>query len=305
MTPGGGFSGFGADDAGLGRHTFGTAPGRSARRQRGNGTVGGATRRREGEGKSEGTAGSGAHRVASIGCFSRIFQAGSLNRAVLLGRARLGGTEYGLVPIVAEADFFRDAAKQSTARSVKHVEAQTSAEVVVAVRRRSGDYRVPAYHFGLFVGGAVVLYLLVAPQVFTIGDIALDGALGFGVGLALAFNVSALLRLLVREPRLAKSVAEAARVAFYDLGITRTSGRNGLLVFVATFEQRALVLADIGVDVAALGPGWDEACRAMSRAVKQRDLEAFERALESLGPILAARMPRSADDVNELPDEVQ
>jgi len=206
---------------------------------------------------------------------------------------------------VAEADFFRDAAKQSTARSVKHVEAQTSAEVVVAVRRRSGDYRVPAYHFGFLVGGAVVLYLLVAPQVFSVGDIALDGALGFGLALALAYNVSALLRVLVRERRLANSVRDAARVAFYDLGISRTSGRNGILVFVSTFEQRALVLADVGVNVAALGPQWSEACQALSETVKRRDLAAFERAVESLGPILGAAMPRSGDDVNELPDEVQ
>jgi len=206
---------------------------------------------------------------------------------------------------VAEADFFRDAAKQSTARSVKNVEAQTSAEVVVAVRRRSGDYRVPAYHFGFFVGGAVVLYLLVAPQVFSVGDIALDGALGFGLALALAYNVSALLRILVRERRLAQGVAEAARVTFYDLGIARTSGRNGILVFVSTFEQRALVLSDIGIDVVALGAPWSEACAALSQAVKRRDLEAFERAVESLGPILGAVMPRSSDDVNELPDEVQ
>ncbi len=206
---------------------------------------------------------------------------------------------------MAEADFFRDAAKQSTASSVKSVEAQTSAEVVVAVRRRSGDYRVAAYHFGFFVGAAVVLYLLVAPQVFSVGDIALDGALGFGLGMALAFNVSALLRLLVREGPLAKSVAAAARVTFFDLGISRTSGRNGVLVFVSTFEQRVVVLADVGIDVAALGPQWIAGCAALSAAVKVRDLAAFERALAGLGPVLGAVMPRAADDVNELPDEVQ
>jgi putative membrane protein len=209
------------------------------------------------------------------------------------------------VPTVAEADFFRDAAKQRTADCVKQVEAQTSAEVVVAARRRSGDYRVPAYHFGFFVAGAVVLYLLIAPQVFSIGDIALDGALGFLLGLALAYNVSALLRLLVRERGLAKGVADAARVAFYDLGISRTSGRNGVLVFVSTFEQRALLLVDIGIDVAGLGPAWGAACEALSLAVKKRDLAAFHAALLSLGPVLGARLPRSEDDVNELPDEVQ
>ncbi len=206
---------------------------------------------------------------------------------------------------MAEADFFRDAAKQSTASSVKSVEAQTAAEVVVAVRRRSGDYRVAGYHFGFFVGAAVVVYLLLAPQLFSVGDIALDGALGFGLGLVLAYNVSPLLRLLVREKPLAKSVAAAARVAFFDLSISRTSGRTGVLVFVSTFEQRVLVLTDVGIDTAALGPAWSAACTALSATVKQRDLAGFERALESLGPILAATMPRSVHDVNELPDEVQ
>jgi putative membrane protein len=210
-----------------------------------------------------------------------------------------------VLPNVAEADFFRDAAKQSTARSVKRVEERTSAEVVVAVRRRSGDYRVAAYHFGLFAGAAVVLYLLVAPQVFSVADMALDGALGFGLGLVLAFNLSALLRLLVRQGPLQRSVDAAAKVAFFELGISRTSGRNGLLVFVSTFEQRAVVLTDVGIDVAALGSAWSEACAALSGAVKRRDLPGFEQALESLGPILGASMPRSADDVNELPDEVR
>lgn len=206
---------------------------------------------------------------------------------------------------MAEADFFRDAAKQSTARSVKLVEAQTSAEVVVAVRRRSGDYRIVAYHFGLAIGALVVVYLLLTPELFSVAAIAMDGALAFGLGLALALNVAPLLRLLVRERRLQQSVNEAARIAFFDLGISRTSGRNGLLVFVSTFEQRALVLTDVGIHVAALGPQWHDACAALSAAVKARDVNGFERALEGLGPILREHMPRSADDVNELPDEVQ
>jgi putative membrane protein len=212
---------------------------------------------------------------------------------------------YGAVSNVAEADFFREEAKQSTARSVKAVESQTSAELVVAVRRRSGDYRVAAYHWGFVFGGLVVLYLLVTPELFSVGEIALDGALGFGFGLVLAFNVSAVLRLGVREKTLARCVRDAAHAAFFDLGISRTSGRNGILVFVSTFEQRALVVTDFGIDTATLGADWLEACAALSSAVKRRDVPAFEAALERLGPILAATMPRMAQDVNELPDEVR
>lgn len=209
------------------------------------------------------------------------------------------------MPNLAEADFFTEQAKQSTAESVKSVERLTSAEVVVTVRRRSGEYRPAAYHFGFFTGGLVVSYLLLTPEVFSVGAIALDGMLAFGLGLVLAFNVSPLLRLLVRAKTLEKSVADAARVAFFDLGISRTSARNGLLVYVSTFEQRCLVLTDIGIDAAALGPAWTERCAALSQAVKRRDLAEFERVLEGLGPILGAKLPRSQQDVNELADEVR
>jgi putative membrane protein len=206
---------------------------------------------------------------------------------------------------VAEADFFKAQAKQSTAQSVKSVESHTAAEVVVAVRRRSGEYRPAAYHFGFFVSALVVVYLLLTPELVSVGAIALDAVLGFGLGLVLALNVSPLLRALVREKTLEKSVAEGARVAFFDLGISRTRGRNGLLVFVSTFEKRCVVLCDVGIEVASLGRAWSECCAALSRHVAARDLAAFERTLESMGPILGASMPRRHDDVNELPDEVR
>lgn len=206
---------------------------------------------------------------------------------------------------LAEADFFRDTAKQTTAETIKSVERLTSAEVVVAVKRRSGEYRPAAYHFGFFVSAGVVIYLLLTPELVSVGAIALDAVLGFGLGLVLALNVSPLLRLLVRSRSLEKSVADAAKVAFFELGISRTSGRTGVLVYVSTFEQRCEVLTDIGIDVAALGPAWPACCSALSDAVKRRDVPGFEKTLAGIGPILGASLPRSHDDVNELADEVR
>ncbi len=204
-----------------------------------------------------------------------------------------------------EADFYRDEAKQRAAGAVKVVEAQTSAEVVVAVRRRSGDYRIAAYHFGLGALGLVTLYMLVSPQVFSIGAMALEALIAFVLGALLCRHVETLSRLLTRPSTLQKNVEAAARAAFFDLGISRTSGRNGILVFVSTFERTCAVLTDIGIDVAALGPEFDKGREGMQRAIKQRDFDAFIAALESIGPALGAAMPHMDDDVNELPDEVQ
>ncbi len=206
---------------------------------------------------------------------------------------------------MSEGDFFSDEAKRATAASVRSVEALTCAELVVAVRKRSGRYGVLAYHFGLGLAAAVIAYLLLSPQVYSVGAIAIDGLLAFGLGAALAANLDTLLRALSRDATLNHHVERAARAAFFDLRISNTTGRNGLLLYVSLFERRCVVLTDLAVDVAELGTAWLSAVQALQAAVKRRDLPAFRAALESLGPVLGRAHPRSADDVNELPDEVQ
>jgi putative membrane protein len=206
---------------------------------------------------------------------------------------------------MSEGDFFSSEAKQRTTESVRRVEAQTSAEVVVAVRKRSGRYGVLAYHFGLGLAALVIVYLLVVPTEYSVGAIAIDGLLAFTLGALLAANFDTLLRALSRRATLRDNLARAARAAFFDLGISRTSGRNGLLVYVSLFERSCVVLTDIGIDVATLGAGWAAASQDLQSALKRRDLQAFYVALESLGPVLSVAHPRSEDDVNELPDEVQ
>ncbi|HEY1537690.1 MAG TPA: hypothetical protein VGF76_26905 [Polyangiaceae bacterium] len=206
---------------------------------------------------------------------------------------------------MSEGDFFSDEAKRAAAASVRRVETQTSAEVVVAVRKSSGHYGVLAYHFGLGLAALVVLYLLVAPTVYSVGAIAIEGLLAFALGSALAANFATLRRALSRPTTLTENAKRGARAAFFDLGIARTSGRNGLLVYVSLFERRCVVLTDIGIDEAQLEPGFLAASGQLEQAVKRRDLSAFQQALERLGPVLGRVHPRSEDDVNELPDEVQ
>lgn len=206
---------------------------------------------------------------------------------------------------MSQAAFFEDDARKRAAAAVKVVEAQTSAEIVVAVRRASGDYRATDYHLGFIATGLVVAYMLVAPQVFTVGEIALDGVVAFVLGALLSANVAVVRRRLVRKKKLAANVDSAARATFYDLGISRTSGRNGILVFLSAFERHCVVVPDIGVDAAALGDDYRAACRAIGEAAQRLDLDSFLSAVEKLGPPLGEAMPRAEDDVNELPDEVQ
>jgi putative membrane protein len=206
---------------------------------------------------------------------------------------------------MSEGDFFSDEAKRSTAASVRSAEAQTCAEIVVAVRKRSGRYGVLAYHFGLGLSALVVSYLLLAPAVYSIEAIALDGIVAFALGSLLAANLHTVQRALSRASTLDANVNSGARAAFFDLGISRTRGRNGLLIYVSIFERRCVVLTDIGLDPTRLGSPWMASQRELADAVKHRDLPAFQRAVARLGGVLCAAHPRADDDVNELSDEVQ
>jgi putative membrane protein len=206
---------------------------------------------------------------------------------------------------MGQAAFFRDEAKKRAASAVKTVESQTSAEVVIAVRKRAADYRAADYHFGLVLLGLVVLYMLVSPQVYAIEMIVAEGFGAFLIGTLLSANVAPVRRLLLRGKMLADNVQTAGHAAFYELGISRTSGRNGLLVFVSAFEKQALVVPDIGIDPSKLGADYTAALGSIQDAAKKMDFEAFVASVEKLGPVLGKAMPRSADDVNELPDEVQ
>ena len=150
---------------------------------------------------------------------------------LLESRARLRGAEIGCAFAVgklrarvysrrfmSERDFFSDEAKRATAASVRSAEAQTSAEIVVAVRKSSGRYGVLAYHFGLGLSALVVGYLLVAPELYSAFAIALDGIVAFGLGSLLAANLDTVQRALSRGSTLDENVNRGARVGVFRPG---------------------------------------------------------------------------------------
>jgi putative membrane protein len=132
----------------------------------------------------------------------------------------------------------------------------------------------------------------------------IDVVVGFLAGAFVAAHAPALRRLLLSRERADREVRAAACSAFMSRGISRTKGRNGILVFVSTFERAVVCMADIGVGTQALGESWRVRQEVARAAVARLDFDGFAEALRSLGPLLADAMPHQADDVNELPDEV-
>jgi putative membrane protein len=205
---------------------------------------------------------------------------------------------------MSERAFFQPESRSAVRSAIEHVESQTSAELVVAVRRQSDSYRHVDCLVGAVTAYAVLLMLLFHPAPFEVAWMPVEVALAFALGAFASSSYWGLKRLFVPGGRKHTACWRAACAWFHEKGITRTSGRNGVLVYVSMLERRVEVVTDIGIDVDALGPGWQSAVQGIRAAVERGpDLARFVEALKALGPVLGAAMPHAADDVNELPDE--
>ncbi len=199
---------------------------------------------------------------------------------------------------MSERDFFSEVARKGVTDAVVDIERQTAGEIVVVVRRTSGTFREVDLAAGAALAFAALLVLLFDPWPVAVAAIPVDVALAFAAGAALSASVGPLKRALLGPRRAGAQVRARAREAFVEQGVSRTRGRTGILVYVSTFERRVELVPDTAVDPQLVeGPG-----RAMGEAVRRADLPAFLAALRALGPSLGAALPRSADDVNELPD---
>ncbi len=205
---------------------------------------------------------------------------------------------------MSERSFYEDQAKTAAKAAVAAIEEQTSAEVVIALRRSSGSYRAADYLFGALLALAALVAILALPSSFRMLAVPVDLAVAFALGALVCSRSPGLRRALTGARQRRAQVEAAAKAAFVDLGVSRTTGRWGVLVYLSMLERDAAVVADVGIDLAAMGEDWPKAVGAIRAAVARRDFEGFRAAALALGPVLGKAHPRRADDVNELPDEV-
>ncbi len=205
---------------------------------------------------------------------------------------------------MSAARFFDDDAKARVKSVVAAVELETGAEVVVTVRARSWRYRHTHYLVGFVTALLVLAVLLFHPLPFDVDFWPLELTLAFVIGTALTMVVPPLERLLTARHLMQTQVHRAAKAAFVDLGVSRTSARTGLLIYVSLGERLAALVPDVGLADARSSEAFTRAEKAIERATARADFDAFLAGLAELGEPLAALAPRRADDVNELPDEV-
>lgn len=201
--------------------------------------------------------------------------------------------------------YFLPEAKTAVRAAIAEFESHTSAELVVAVRDRSGHYKDADYLVGFVFALAGLCVFLFHPAPFRNEWFPLEMTILFVLGALFSSQVPALRRLLLSGKRLEANVKNAARAAFVDLGISKTRGRTGILVFVSAFERRVELVCDIGAGLQTLGPAFQEKFAQLHQIVGNGEsIERFLSVLKELGPLAGKALPHRDDDIDELSNEV-
>lgn len=202
------------------------------------------------------------------------------------------------------ADWLGADAKRALGDAVRSIESRSAAEIVVTVRRRSASYPYTDLALGSVFALIALLVYAYAPAEFDDDLAPILIAVAWVSGALLSRALPPVKRLFTTDAIRKEAVGLAARAAFLDQGIDRTTGRTGVLVYVSLLERRVELVADRGVprgDIAEWEPCFAELQACLDRGAAPG---VFAAALDKLGDPLGRVLPRSEDDVNELPDEV-
>ena len=197
---------------------------------------------------------------------------------------------------------FNQSACDELADCVREIEAQTDAEIVIAVRARSGSYRHADYLCGAILSFAGLLFLLFSPFEFQHYWVAIDVVLLFALGAYVCSRSSALRRLLTTEDSRADAVRTGAAAMFYEAGIANTDAEMGVLIYLSLLERRLELIADRGVLKVAPPLEWNERVYELHRAGRIPELETLRREIRVLGALLSKYLPPTGENPNELPD---
>ncbi len=138
---------------------------------------------------------------------------------------------------------------------------------------------------------------------FGVWWITLPAVVGAGLGY-LVSGFDAVGRRLIPEDQIDRWVHLRAKAAFLEEEVFATRDRTGILVFLALFEHRAVILADEAIHRAVPQGEWQGLVDDLIVGIKaKRAAAALVEAITRCGGLLEEyRVERRPDDEDELPD---
>ena len=200
--------------------------------------------------------------------------------------------------------FLTEAEQERVHQAVIAAESKTSGEIVPMVVTSSARYteiELFGVVTGLFVG---MLLSWVWQDPWGSYRLNLEPVIGATIGFLIA-RIPAVKRRLASRSRVEEAVNDRCMAAFTEHGLHYTQDHTVILILVSLLEHRVEVLADRGINEKVLPGTWNEIVEILTAGLKSPPAgDAFCKAVERSGEILAAHFARQAHDRDELPNKL-
>ena len=207
-------------------------------------------------------------------------------------------------------DRFRPTDLEAIREAVAEAELSTSGEIVTYIVGESDDYPEAGWR-GAGIGALAGLGCGVAAHAWSevwaspVTWLVASTLFGFVVGWLLGTRVPPIRRGLVRSDLLTHRVSQRAETAFLEEEVFDTEERTGILIFVALFEHRVIVLGDRGINSAVEQDEWNGIVARMVEHLRRGEIaEGVLLGVGECGQLLEHRgVQIRPDDRNELSNE--
>ncbi len=207
--------------------------------------------------------------------------------------------------------------------AVGKAEAETDAEIVTIVARRSDAYHDVGLHWAILCAFLVLGFAAAFPTLYEglviwlmggwVHELPLQTLLLVLLGHMLLKFLAVRYLLAIRPLRMmftpratkARRVRRRAVALFRTAAEARTARLTGVLIYLSLDEHRAEIVADEAIASRVPPEVWGDAMAALIDEAKEgRIAQGMALAVEKAGIVLAEHCPKSAHNPNELPDRL-
>lgn len=212
-----------------------------------------------------------------------------------------------------------ESAKPAIEAAIRDAESKTAGEIVIVICRVAGIY---SWHEAIFS----FLVSLVAMSLcwwkwqaviqastwsgtpalqFHLGWVVLTLVLGFMLGEVLVRLFPKIVAAFASRSSMRRHAENAATLAYRRYQIERTTGKTGVMIFLAEMEQTVVVMGDDRISETIQPSDWASIRDRILDGVKHgRPAEGVITAIGQAGDLLARTVPPNGDDRNELQDRI-
>jgi putative membrane protein len=211
----------------------------------------------------------------------------------------------GVGKMINAETFFTPEEQERIRQAVVAAEQRTAGEIVpmlVGASARYAEIEMAGMGVGL-VAGTLASFVLQDPWASV--HLQLLWPLAGAVLGSVLCTIPAVKRSLTPKDRIAEAVHLRSLAAFTAQGLHYTRAHTGILILASLLEHRVEVLADRGINEKVAAGTWNEIVQTLTAGLKSGTAcDAYCKAIERCGEILAEHFPRPPDDKDELANKL-